>query len=123
MNKADFADYIKCLKAHDFPGLSKHYTPDVKGYFFGQPAVGLDGIIAMERQLMDQADWTMNVLRVIMDEGGIAAEITMDLTFRKDAQTPLGPMKKGDRRHVHFCQLYGLRDGRICELRGPAMLA
>ncbi len=77
-----------------------------------------NGTIARERKLAEISNWTMDVRQVISDEEGIAMEALMDIEIIKDSPDFFAvPAKRGDRMSVHFCALYTLRDGRICQLR------
>lgn len=112
LNKNDYADYVSALKVHDYAGFRKYYADDYKAHMNGN-TFGIEDVVENERQLADISNWTMEVHQVIADEGGIAANVTMDIHYKKDV--PDSDIKAGDRRVVHAWALYHLRDGKITE--------
>ena len=116
----DFAGYLRALQAHDFDALVRYYTPDVVLHVPGAPPLGIDVIVSLERGLAEEWNWTMDVLKVVMDDGGIAIHAANHGPFVKDStqltdasgNTP----KAGERWSQRFVMLYTLRDGKISEL-------
>lgn len=120
MTRDDFAGYLRALQAHDFDALVRYYTPDVVLHVPGAPPLGIDVIVALERGLAEEWHWTMDVLKVVMDDDGIAIHAANHGPFVKDSSqltdasgnTP----KAGERWSQRFVMLYTLRDGKISEL-------
>ena len=112
MNKGDYADYISALKAHDYAGFTQYYADDYKAHVNGN-IIDIKGVVETERQLAEVSDWTMDVHHIIADEGGISANITMDIHYKKDV--PDSDIKAGDQRVVHAWALYLLRNGKITD--------
>jgi len=120
MTRDDFAGYLRALQAQDFDALVRYYTPDVVLHVPGAPPLGIDVIVALERGLAEEWDWTMDVLKVVMDDDGIAIHAANHGPFLKDStqltdaagNTP----KAGERWSERFVMLYTLRDGKISEL-------
>jgi SnoaL-like domain len=118
MDKDDFADYIRALKAHDYAGFSKYYSVDFRFYPGGGRALDRDETIAYERELAAMTNWTMDVRRVIADETGIVMEAVMDIEYINDPPPGVpNPIEKGTRVTSHFVAVYALNDGMISELR------
>ena len=63
MTRDDFAGYLRALQAQDFDALVRYYTPDVVLHVPGAPPLGIDVIVALERGLAEEWDWTMDVLK------------------------------------------------------------
>ncbi len=132
MNKQDFAAYTRAFSTCDYQGYSRFYTDDVVLILGVGEIRGRDAIVDFYRQMNRTVREVLTVHQVIMDEGGIAADVSMEFQAIEDAPDfILGAMKKGESIKGGVFVIYTLRDGRICRihtarsrpLEGPAPMA
>jgi hypothetical protein len=118
MTKAEFAEYVRALQAHDYAAIKKWYTDDYRAHFDGA-TFDRDGVIEVERKLAEVATSTWDVLDVVADDDAIAVHAFLEMRFHNDAPPgfPLGAFKAGAEIKTRFCGFYKLRDGKICEFR------
>ena len=118
MTKAEFADYLRALQAHDYTAIKNYYTDDYRAHFDGA-TFDSDGVIEVEKMLASVADSHWDVLDVVADDHAIAVHAFLEMKFKKDAPPgfPLGDFKAGQRIKTRFCGFYKLRGGKICEFR------
>jgi hypothetical protein len=118
MTKAEFAEYLRALQAHDYEAIKRYYTSDYRAHFDGA-TFDADGVIAVERALASVAESSWDVLDVVADDNAIVVHAFLEMRFKQDAPEgfPLGAFQAGQRVKTRFCGLYKLRDGKICEFR------
>jgi hypothetical protein len=118
MTKAEFADYLRALQAHDYAAIKQYYTDDYRAHFDGA-TFDSDGVIEVEKMLASVADSHWDVLDVVADDDAIAVHAFLEMAFKKDAPPgfPLGDFKAGQSIKTRFCGFYRLRGGKICEFR------
>ena len=119
MNRQDFETYARAFSAGDYVGYSRFYTEDVVlDLGADQRIEGRDRIVAFYRQMNRSVQERLTVHQLIIDEGGIAADVSMEFVAHDDAPDfQLGPLKKGQSIKGGVFVLYTLRDGRIARIR------
>jgi hypothetical protein len=118
VNRTDFADYVRCFNEANFPGFSRYYTDDVVLELAGQAIRGKQGIVDFYRNMGRSVRESLTINQVIADEGGIAADLSMQ--FRAHADAPdfsVAPLRKGEIVRGRVFVLYTLRSGRIAHIR------
>ncbi len=129
MNKQDFETYTRAFSAGDYEGYSRFYAEDVS---LSLGAVGMihgrQGIVDFYREMNKTVREILTIHQVVADEGGIAADLSMEFRAVEDAPDfVIAPMKKGQSIKGGVFVFYTLRDGKIAsirtarsqELRGP----
>ena len=133
MNKQDFQTYTRAFSSCDYEGYSRFYTEDVVLELGSVGEIkGRQGIVDFYRQMNRSVREVLTIHQVIVDEGGIAADLSMEFQAIDDAPDfVLGAMKKGESIKGGVLVFYTLRDGKISrirtarskELEGPAAMA
>ncbi len=133
MNKQDFAAYTRAFSSCDYEGYSRFYTDDVVLELGSIGEIkGRDAIVDFYRQMNRSVREVLTAHQVIIDETGIAADVSMEFQAIEDAPDfVLGAMKKGESIKGGVLVIYTLRDGKICRIRtarsrpleGPAPMA
>jgi ketosteroid isomerase-like protein len=119
MNKQDFTDYARAFSAGDYEGYSRFYTEDVVLELGSVGELrGRDRIVGFYREMNLTVQEHLTVHQLILDEGGIAADVSMEFHAHKDAPDfVLAPMKKGEVITGGVIALYTLRDGKISRIK------
>jgi hypothetical protein len=121
MNKREFIEeYTRAFSACDYEGYSRFYDEGVVlelgsvGEIRGRQAI-VDFYKAMNRAVRER----LTVHQVIADEGGLAADVSMEFTAHADAPDfPIAPMKQGEVIRGGVIALYTLNaDGKVTRIR------
>jgi hypothetical protein len=115
---AEFADYMACFLAGDFPGFSKYYADDLLFEGRGRHFVGPAAVVEFYRKVRTLLRETITVRAAYFGECGMAAELETELVAIQDWPDFFGgPMKVGDvRRSLNFV-FYVVRAGRFVHIR------
>ena len=119
MNKQEFIDYTRAFSACDYETYSRCYTDDVVLELGSAPAIhGRQGIVDFYRAMNRTVRETLTIHQVILDEGGIAADASMEFRAIEDAPDfVVAPMRKGEVISGGVFVLYTLRAGKIAHIR------
>lgn len=119
MDRQQFADYVDCFNRKDFEGFTSYYTDDVVFELGDRRAFqGLDAIVAFYKEASQRVKETGTVQQVVIDDGGVAAELESEFVALQDwPDFPSGPMKKGDIYRRRGLIMYTLRDGKFSYIR------
>ena len=119
MNKQEFIDYTRAFSACDYDAYSRCYTDDVVLELGSAPPIhGRQGIVDFYRAMNRTVHETLTIHQVIMDEGGIAADVTMQFCAVEDAPDfVVAPMAKGEVIVGGVFVFYTLKAGRISHIR------
>ena len=120
MNKQDFTDYLRAFSTGDYQGYSKFYDENVELELGSVDTIrGRQGIVDFYRAMNRTVRETLTINQVIIDEGGIAADL--DMEFRAIEAAPdfvVAAMKKGEVIKSGVIALYTLnKDGKIAHIR------
>ena len=119
MNRQEFTDYTQAFSRCDYDAYSRFYADDVVlvlgsvGEIRGRQAI-VDFYKAMNRTVRE----TLTVNQVVLDEGGVAADL--DMEFRAIADAPdfvVAPMKQGEVIRGGVYVFYTLKDGKITRIK------
>ena len=119
MTRDEFTEYTQAFSRCDYEGYARFYTDDVE-LELGSVGVirGPRAIVDFYREMNKAVRESLDVHQVVMDEGGIAADVTM--TFRAHEDAPdfvIAPLKKGQSVSSGLLAFYTLRDGKIARIR------
>ena len=119
MNKQEFIDYTRAFSACDYEAYGSYYTDDVVLELGSvPPIVGRQGIVDFYRAMNRTVRETLTIHQVILDEGGIAADASMEFRAIEDASDfVVAPLRKGEVICGGVFVLYTLRDGKIARIR------
>ncbi len=119
MNKQEFTDYTRAFSACDYEGYSRYYAEDVVLELGSVGEVkGRQGIVDFYRKMNQSVRETLTIHQVIADEGGVAADLSMEFRAIEDAPDfVIAPMKKGEVIRGGVIALYTLRDGKVARIR------
>jgi len=118
VNKTEFADYLQRFGAADYPGFARYYTDDVVLELSGRIVRGRQGIVDFYRDMNRTVRETLAINQLIADDGGIAADLSMQFRALEDApEFSVAPMRKGEVIRGRVFVLYTLRAGRIAHIR------
>ncbi len=119
MTRDEFTEHAKAFSSGDYEGYSKFYTDDVVLELGSIPPIrGRQGIVDFYREMNKAVRERLTVHQVVMDENGIAADVSMEFTAHEDAPDfVVGPLKKGQSIKGGVFAFYTLRDGKIASIR------
>jgi ketosteroid isomerase-like protein len=118
MNKQDFADYIACLNLSDIDSAARYYCDDAQLELGPIKLDGKKAIVDTYRRIYQQTPETLTVHQLIVDEDGVAADITFESRALVDVPDFLfGPLKKGERFSARVVALYRLKDGKFATIK------
>jgi ketosteroid isomerase-like protein len=113
-----FLEYTKAFSNAEFDRFSAYYTDDVVCELPVLTLNGKSGIVNFYRQMFKTVRESLTVHQIVMDDGGIAADVTSQFTAIEDApQFVLAPLKKGQFIRSRVFVHYRLRDGRIDRIK------
>ena len=118
MNRQEFTDYTRAFSACDYEGYSRFYADDVVLVLGSVGEIkGRQGIVDFYKAMNRTVRETLTVNHLVMDEGGIAADV--DMEFRAVADAPdfvVAPMKQGEVIRGGVYVFYTLKDGKITRI-------
>lgn len=119
MDRERYASYLDCFNRGDFAHFGDYYADDIV-FVLGdlRSFHGLDELTAFYKEVKGRVRETQTALQVVIDEGGVAAEL--DSTFLALEDWPefvSGPLKKGDVYRRRGLIMYTLRDGKFSYIR------
>lgn len=119
MDRQGYAAYLECFNRGDFDRFASYYREDVV-FELGDLRVvrGLNELVAFYREVRARVRETQRPLQVVIDDGGVAAELESDFLALEDwPEFVSGPLKKGDVYRRRGLIMYTVQDGRFSYIR------
>jgi hypothetical protein len=120
MTREDFHDYVAAFQRGDFPGFTKYYADDVRLSLASgaRVLVGRPAIESFYRDVFRRIREELEILYLVIDENGVAAEIKTEFFALEDwPDFMVRPMRKGERARIVSYAHYTLRDGKFVDIR------
>ncbi len=120
MTRQEFTEYARAFSTGDYETYSKFYDENVVLELGAVPDIhGRQGIVDFYREMNRTIQERLTVNQLIMDDGGIAADVGME--FHAHADSPdfvVAPMKKGEVIKGGVIALYTLNaEDKITRIR------
>jgi len=117
--RAAFIAYTKAFSAGDGARFGQYYTDDVVLDLPSAPLLeGRQTIVDFYAKMFERVQETLTLNHLVMDDGGIAADMVSTFTAHKDAPDfQVLPLQNGQAVSVRVFVYYTLREGRICHIK------
>lgn len=118
MTRDEYDDYVRRFNARDNSAFEIYLSPDVQVWNGTFHYMGVEGMKAHYAKVWAAFKETLNVLRFVASEDTVAVELRTDFEAMVDADdTPLGPVREGERMQYHGVVLYERRDRRFTSIK------
>lgn len=118
MKREDYDDYVRRFNAKDVTAFERYLSPTVRVWNGETYYTGIDGMKAHYAKIWAHFIETLNVLRFVSDDDTVAVELRTDFEATSDAQdTPVGPVRKGERLQFNGVVLYEVEDGLFTSIK------
>ncbi|BBC71119.1 conserved hypothetical protein [Altererythrobacter sp. B11] len=99
--------------------FGRFYTPDVVLELPGMPPIeGREAIVSFYARMFERVRETLTVNQLVMDDGGISADVISTFTAHRDAPDfQVAPLASGEAVSVRVFVHYTLRDGHIAHIK------
>jgi ketosteroid isomerase-like protein len=117
--RAAYMAYAAAFSGGDMERAGRYYTEDcVLELSSVPPLVGRDAIVHFYGEMFRSVRETLTVHQLVMDEEGIAGDVTSTFTAIADAPDfVVAPLREGESISVPVFVHYSLRNGRICRIK------
>lgn len=117
--RAAFFAYTAAFSAGDGARFGKYYTDDiVLDLPSAPPLVGRQTIVDYYARMFERVRENLGVNHLVIDDGGIAADIVSTFTAHEDAPDfQVAPLARGQAVSVRVLVYYTLIDGRISHIK------
>ena len=117
--RAAYFAYAQAFSDGDMERAGRYYTEDCTLDLSSLPLIeGRQAIIDFYRRMFQQVRETLTVHSLVIDDGGIAGDLTSTFTAIEDAPDfVVGPLRKGEAITVRVFVHYTLRDGLISRIK------
>ena len=124
VTRENFREYLDALENVDAEALTTRFYHEELTVDIGDETLDLAGLLEYERSLKSLVDFHFEVEQIVADESGIAIDAVETFVVLQDAEVPvIGPARKGERWELHLNIFYGLRDGRISNIKANVLSA
>jgi ketosteroid isomerase-like protein len=113
-----FGAYTQAFSDAEFEVFSRFYTDDAVCELGSLVLNGRDEIVGFYKGMFAKVRESLELHRLVADEGGLCADITSTFTAVEDASdfAPM-PLKKGEVLSFPVFVIYTLREGKICRIQ------